>query len=502
MGVAAALALALAACTGSPSDGGSSSAPENQALSIGMTSDVATFDPAQSQVGGANQFMLPVFDTLIRLDNDGSLVPMLASSWKYTDDSNTVFELTLRDDVKFSDGTPMTADAVVASLLRFRDGKGPRSTALASVTDVTAVDDTTVRLTLSAPDPALAYNLTLVAGMIVNPAADATALASEPAGAGPYVLDTTATRRGDVYVFTRNENYYDPEAFPFSTLNIKVLTDPTARLNAVKTGQVDATYGLATQVAEAEASGLTVLPSPGGWQGLFLNDRMGVKTPALAEPEVRQAINYAIDRKALLKALALDQGEITTQVFAPGTPAYDDSLDEKYPFDPAKAKQLMAKAGYGDGFTLTMPQLDTLTPAAYPIIQQQLADIGITVVYEPITAAGGLAPFVSDKYSAYMLVWGSSSNWLDATQLLAPTGPFNPFHVDDPEIADLMSQIQLASGEEQDALFKKLSAYVVDQAWFDPWYFNENTMLVGDKVNVVAYPQAIMPPIYNYSPAN
>jgi peptide/nickel transport system substrate-binding protein len=396
----------------------------------------------------------------------------------------------------------MTADAVVASLLRFRDGKGPRSTALAFVTDIEAVDDTTVRLTLSAPDPALAHNFTLVAGMIVNPEADATALASEPAGAGPYVLDTTATRRGDVYVYTRNENYYNTEAFPFATVNIKVLNDPTARLNAVKTGQVDATFGLATQVAEAEASGLTVVASSGGFQGLFLNDRLGAKTPALAKVEVRQAINYAIDRKALLKALALDQGEITTQVFAPGTPAYDASLDEKYPFDPKKAKELMAKAGYADGFTMTLPELDTLSPAAYPIIQQQLADIGITVVYEPITSAGGIAQFTSDTYSAYMLLFGSSNNWLDATQLLAPSAPFNTFHVADPKIADLMSQIQAASGDDQDALFKKLSAYVVDQAWFDPWYFNEDDMFVGDKVKVEAYNYAIMPPIYNYSPAN
>jgi len=500
LAAAAALAVALAGC--SAGSGTDKSAQPDRTLTIGMTSDVATFDPAQSQVGGPNQYMLPVYDTLIRKDDDGKLVPMLATSWKYTDSSNTVFELTIRDGVKFSDGTPLTTEAVAASLQRFRDGKGPRATGLAYVTDIKAVDAKTVRLTLSAPDPALAENLTLVAGMIVNPKADAAALTSEPAGAGPYVLDTADTRRGDVYVYKRNKNYYNASAFPFATLNIKVLTDPTARLNAVKTGQVDATYGLAPQVAEAKASGLTVITGAGGWQGLFLNDRLGAKAPALAKVQVRQAINYAIDRKAMLKALALDQGEITTQIFAPGTPAYDKSLDDKYPFDPKKAKELMAEAGYADGFTLTMPQLDSLTPAAYPIIEQQLADIGITVKYVPATAAAGVAQFTADTYPAYMLVWGSSNNWLDATQLIAPTAAFNTFHVADPKITGLMSQIQASTGQKQDALFKELSAYVVDQAWFDPWYFNQNAMFVDSKVKLTPYNYAIMPPIYNYSPAD
>ncbi|MBN9179446.1 MAG: peptide ABC transporter substrate-binding protein, partial [Microbacterium sp.] len=211
LAAAAALAVALAGCTaGSGTD---KSAQPDRTLTIGMTSDVATFDPAQSQVGGPNQYMLPVYDTLIRKDDDGKLVPMLATSWKYTDSSNTVFELTIRDGVKFSDGTPLTTEAVAASLQRFRDGKGPRATGLAYVTDIKAVDAKIVRLTLSAPDPALAENLTLVAGMIVNPKADAAALTSEPAGAGPYVLDTADTRRGDVYVYKRNKNYYNASAF-------------------------------------------------------------------------------------------------------------------------------------------------------------------------------------------------------------------------------------------------------------------------------------------------
>ena len=111
LAAAAALAVALAGC--SAGSGTDKSAQPDRTLTIGMTSDVATFDPAQSQVGGPNQYMLPVYDTLIRKDDDGKLVPMLATSWKYTDSSNTVFELTIRDGVKFSEAKP----------IRFRAGE-------------------------------------------------------------------------------------------------------------------------------------------------------------------------------------------------------------------------------------------------------------------------------------------------------------------------------------------------------------------------------------------
>ena len=494
--VAAALALTLTGCVGS--NGSSSS--KNETLSIGALVDVASFDPSQSDVGHYMQYLQPAYDTLIRLDDQGQLQPMLATSWEYTDPGNTVLELRLREGVEFSDGTPLTADAVIASLKRFQASNGPRASALASVTDFDAVDDTTVRLTLSTPDPALTHNLALVAGMITNPAADA-GLASMPAGTGPYVLDTDKTRRGDVYTFTRNGNYYDPEAFPFDEIDVRVLSDGTARLNAVKTGQVDSAFGIPSQLSEAEASGLTAVSAPGDWQGLFLIDRGGVTNPQLGDVRVRQAINYAIDGDALLDTIAFGQGAPTTQIFYPGTPAYDDALDDAYPFDSDKARALLAEAGYASGFTLKMPSIDAFLPDVYPLVKQQLADVGITVEYDPLTPSAGLAPFLSGSYPAFVFSWGASQNWLDATLLLSANGTFNPFHVDDPTIADLMSKIAVASDEQQAELYKQLSAHVVEQAWFDPFYAIDNLAFVGKDVSVTPQPQQVVPSIYNYKPA-
>lgn len=498
-----ALALAAAVAIGATgcSTGGQEPA-ENLTLTLGTIGDTASFDPAQSEVGWVLQFLQPAYDTLIRIDDKGELQPMLATSWNYTDDENKVLELKLRDDVTFSDGSPFDAEAVVASLKRFAAANGPRASALASVASYDAPDATTVVLTLSAPDPALVHNFGLVAGMITNPAVADGDLAQVPAGTGPYVLDEDASRRGDTYVFTRNEKYYDPEAFPYAEIDLKVLTDPTARLNAVKTGQVDATWGIPPQVNEAKSAGLQVLPSPGDFQGLFLIDRKGQSIPALGDVRVRQAINYAIDGDALLKVAAYGEGTPTTQIFSPGTPAYDDALDDAYPFDPDKARELLAEAGYADGFTISMPSTDAFLADAYPIVKQQLGDVGITVNLVPFDISSGFGTFLSGEYPAYVFSWGSSQNWLDASLLLSADGAWNPFHVDDPEIADLMSQIALASGDEQDALYKKLSAYVVGQAWFDPWYVNNNLVFAGSEVTVTPQPQQSAPSIYNFSPAN
>ncbi|WP_431075550.1 ABC transporter substrate-binding protein [Microbacterium phyllosphaerae] len=496
-----AIVVALVGCAGGATDDADDSL-DDKVLTIGTTSDVASFDPAQVYYANAHQYLLPAYDTLIRLDENNQLVPMLAVEWGYLDEDKKEFELTLRSDVTFSDGTPLTAEVAAASLQRFKEANGPGASGLATVESIEPVDDEKLRLTLSMPTPSLEYVLTQVAGMITNPAAAADELASVPSGAGPYVLDEEASRRGDVYVFVRNDDYYDSESFPYSEIDLRVVTDSTARLNAVKTGQIDVTYGIASQLSEAKASGLNVVSAPGDWYGVFLSDRLGASTPALADVRVRQAINYAIDGDALLETVGFGEGTPTTQIFAAGTPAYDDGLNDAYPFDPDKARDLLEEAGFEDGFVLRMPSLDSLLPEAYPIVQQQLADVGITVEYDPVTASAGVTPFVSGEYSAYIFLWGASQNWIDATQLLSAAGPLNPFRVDDPKVSALMAEIAVAQGDEQEALYRELSDYIVEQAWFAPWYAGNTLTFAGADVEVTPQPQAKLPPIYNYRPAD
>ena len=446
------------------------------------------------------QYLQPAYDTLIKIDDKNQLVPMLATKWVYTDTSNTDLQLTLRSDVKFSDGTAMTADSVVKSLQRFKDANGPRSSALANVKAITAPAATIVDVKLSTPDPALLHNFGLVAGMITNPNSAPAALNTEPAGAGPYKLDSANSNRGNEYKFVRNTYYYDNASFPFDQINIRVLIDNTARLNAVKTGEVDAAFAPPSQLSEAKSSGLNTLSNPGDWQGLYLNDREGTIVKALGDVRVRQAINYAIDGDSVLKVGAFGQGTPSTQIFYPGTPAYDPSLNAMYPYDPAKAKELLAAAGYPNGFSMTMP--GPFLPSVAPLIQQQLAAVGIQVQYKTEPASAGLTPYLSGEFPAYFFSWGSSDNWLDASLLLSKQGAWNPLHASDPKIESFLQQIPAASGPQQDALYKQLSAYVVNQAWFVPFYVVNNVYIFDKSVSVVAQPEQSVPSIYNFKPAS
>src|SRR3954464_1295461 len=159
--IAVAAALALAGCSsgGSGGDSGSSSGSSGGTLNLGLIIAASTFAAKDMRWANESPYAQAVYDTLLKADPDGTIKPNLATKWSYNDD-NTVLTLTLRDDVKFTDGQKLTADAAAKSLLAFRDGTSPNKSNLSNLADAKATDDTTVQLTLKAPDPALLTYLT------------------------------------------------------------------------------------------------------------------------------------------------------------------------------------------------------------------------------------------------------------------------------------------------------------------------------------------------------
>ena len=182
---------------------------------------------------------MPVYDTLLMLSPEGELEPNMATEWSYNDD-NTVLTLTLQDGITFTDGEPFNAEAVKANVEYLRDGGGPFSSYVASVENVVAVDDLTVELQLSSADPALLYGLAVVGGAMASPAAIAAGtLATSPIGSGAYTLDAGATTPGTEYVYQRNPDYWNPDAYAYDTIVIKPILDLQARFNAIQSGQAD-----------------------------------------------------------------------------------------------------------------------------------------------------------------------------------------------------------------------------------------------------------------------
>jgi peptide/nickel transport system substrate-binding protein len=426
---------------------------------------------------------------------------MLATEWAYNDD-HTVLTMDLRDDVTFSDGEKFDADAAKANLDHFKSANGPDAAQAGSISAVDVVDEDTIDIRLASADPALEYYLSQAPGLMGSPKALGTEeIKTVPVGSGPYVLDAKSSVNGSQFVYTANEDYWNKGLQKFSKVTIKVLTDVTARTNALVSGQVDAALLDAKNGKQADGAGLELVSFPVDWQGLFLFDRDGTNAPALADVRVRQAINYAFDRETMLEQLSLGHGEVTAQIFGKTTDAYLPELDDAYAYDPAKAKSLLAEAGYADGFDLTIPVLPG-TEAIMAMLQQQMADVGITIKQEAVPQANYVADLQAAKYSAAWFSVFQGEPWVAIRQAIGPEAAYNPFKVTTPELQTAIDAVQMG-GDESSELAKAVNQYVVDQAWFAPWFRVDQMFYIdSDKVTVEPQAQQTVPSIYNYSPAS
>ncbi|MGP4014695.1 ABC transporter substrate-binding protein [Saccharopolyspora sp. 5N708] len=494
-GLAATL-FAASACASAPVD-----TSQGTTLTLAAAVDVNSFAPADSRDAHYVQFYQPVYDSLLKISPQGEYQPMLATSWRYNAD-NTVLHLTLRQGVEFSDGQPFDGAAVKANLAATKKGTGTGATGFASIKDIVVNSPSDVDILLSRPDPGLVHQLAMPGGMMASPAAiEAGTLKTTPVGTGPYLLDPAQTTPTVQYTYVRNPHYWNPQAFPYDKLVLKPMTDTTARLNAVRSGQVDASFGDPLTAAVAREAGLTVTDTPGpGFQGLFIFDRAGKIVPALADVRVRQAMNYALDRDAIIGIMTGGAARKTAQPFNPQSGAADPALDNAYPYDPAKARQLLAEAGYPDGFTLPMPM--PLYPNVAPILKQLLGAVGIEVDYVQVPVQATNSEYLSGKYAVVWYQLQSSEPWQAVNFWGSPKASWNPLKVDDPDIDAQIERVRQATGDARNTEYHKLSQLYVDKAWFAPAYFPDSVYFSAPKVEVTAQRLQIVPSIYNYRPAS
>lgn len=368
-----------------------------------------------------------------------------------------------------------------ASLEYAQKAPGAQAPMIAGMTfEVT--DPTHLTISSPAPNPLLAETFTQFygVGQIIGPKglADPSKLAAdtESQGAGPYVLDPEDTVAGDHYTYTARDDYFDTERQHYEKIVVRVIANPQATVNALKTKQVDVVIGGdATVTSQVEAAGAKVSAVPFVFQGLSLLDRDGVVSKPLGDVRVRQAINYAIDRDTVTQAVLGDLGVPTTQTVVEGGDGYSEEAAERYPYDVEKAKELLAEAGYADGFTLKVTSaqfagIDTMAQA----IAGQLAEVGIEV---DLTTRTDVAAYVQDmtaqEFPAAAVGYGAQPMFLMGQGLFLPTAPvFNGFKTEDPEVMDLYTQAAAADAETRAELDRQLQEYLVENAWFAPVAFS------------------------------
>lgn len=495
----AAAALLLTGCAGGEPSAGSSGGT----LTIANLAEPTSFDPAHAQEGYFMAYYQAVYDSLLRRTPTGELEPMLATDWSYNDD-NTVLTLNLRSDVTFTDGAAFDAAAAKANLEHFMTAGGTQGSTMNGVTSVDVVDDDTITLTLSAPDPALLIYLSNAAGLMASPdALDDPELATTPVGSGPYTLDTANTQAGSQYTFVKRDDYWSPDLQQYDEIVIKYMPDPTARINALISGQIQGAPLDAKTATQADAAGLIEHAQPMDWRGLVIADRDGAITPALADERVRQAINYALDGPSMLESIEGGRGELTSQIFGVTSTAYVEELDTAYSYDPERARELLAEAGYPDGFTFDLPTIDVLDPSLWPVLQQQLGDVGITVNLVPVPASDYIVQITGNRFPIFYMSLFEPPTWVTVNQAISPVSLFNPYHTQRDEVDRLMTEIQTApDAEAEKGPAQELNRYIVEQAWFAPVYRPDNLFYTNDSVEVDLQTQQAYPSIYNFSPAN
>lgn len=344
--VTAAIVLTAAVWTGGCGSHG------DRPIVVASVSDVSSLDPHLLDVNHPTGSVIwSLFDSLVRRGPDGSDLPRLAASWERLDDLTWRFRL--RPDVRFQDGSPLTAADVKFSFDRMNQ---PPFSALqqlwaqTTLREVRVIDDHTIELRTQKPSVTMLYWLeeAFVAPKAYYSTHDAAYVNTHPMGSGPYQLVEWVP--GDHLTLTANANYFGG-APPLKEVVFKVVPDLSARLNGLATGDIDLALELTPdtikQANTAASRGIRTL----GLRKLHFGISQHSSQAALRDPRVRRALNYAIDVPTMIKSLM--QGSTVPLASVVNPPNADPTLTP-YGYHPDRARQLLAEAGYPNGFDLDM----------------------------------------------------------------------------------------------------------------------------------------------------
>ena len=349
---------------------------DNTDISIGMVLEPPNLDPTGGAAAAIDEVVYAnVFEGLTRFAPDGAVIPGLAESWEISDDGLT-YTFALRAGVTFHDGTDFTADDAVFSLDRARaeDSTNAQPSLFAGIASVTAPDDTTLVVTLEAPNGSFLFNMAWGDAVMVAPES-ADMLETNPIGTGPFAFSEWV--QGDRVELTRYDGYWgEPVALEAATF--RFISDPNAAFAAMMAGDVDAfpNFPAPETLAQFEADPRfsVIVGSTEGETILAMNNQADY----LSDMRVRAAISRAINRQDIIDGAMFGYGTPIGSHFAPHNPDYVD-LTGFAPYDPDAARALLAEAG-AEGITLRlMPPPPAYARRGGEIVAAQLRDIGINV---------------------------------------------------------------------------------------------------------------------------
>ncbi|GLX10976.1 ABC transporter substrate-binding protein [Microbispora sp. NBRC 16548] len=534
-GLSLSLLLTLAACG---TQGGGTSAAKAPAgpvkggtLTFAVNTEPSTcLDPHQSPADVAGLFTRPALDSLVSLDTEGRIHPWLATKWTVSPDQKT-YTFTLREGVKFSDGTPFDAEAVKANLDHIVNPATKSQLAAGYIepykgTEV--VDAHTVKVSFSRPySPFLSALSTAYFG-IESPQSlkqPQDALCKKVVGSGPFVIDEYVVQKGITY--HRNPGYnWAPEgaahtgAAYLDKLEFKVVTEDSVRLGALTSGQVD---GIASvppvNVKQVKADPrLTILTrqAPGGNYSYYPNTASG----PFADKRVRQAFRDGIDFATIVNNLYFGAFQPAAGPISPSTDGYDKTLEGKAKYDPATANRLLDEAGWSakdaqgyrtkDGKRLTIrwglikaairEQRDTLAEQ----IQAEAKKIGFDVEFVAATVNDWIARYIKGDYDLMDFSWQRADgdalrNLFDSANIPSPAKfGQNAARLSDKEIDGWLSDaLDTTDQAERAELYAKVQQRVTGEAAVFPVYVFNYLLGASKKTHGIGWEPQAYPTFYD-----
>ncbi|MEG1917815.1 MAG: ABC transporter substrate-binding protein [Oscillospiraceae bacterium] len=341
---------------------------------MGIAQDLDdSLDPHLAVAAGTKEVLFNVFEGLVKPDSDGNLIPAVAESYVLSEDK-TQYTFTLRKGILFHNGAAVTAGDVVASVRRCADGETPLVPALSVIQSVEATDDQTVVIKIDAPNPEFLSYLTVA---ILPESYDQQDTA--PVGTGPFRFVSRTAQ--DSIVLEKFQDYWGTPAY-LDKVTFKIMENADALILALQGGSIDLCAHLTSAQATQLGENFQILEGTMNLvQALYLNNA----AKPFDDPLVRQALCYAVDPGQIMELIADGHGaEIGSSMY----PAFDKyfmpELNDVYSCDPAKAKELLAQAGYPDGFEMTItvpsnyqPHVDTAQ-----VLVEQLRAVGISATIQ------------------------------------------------------------------------------------------------------------------------
>ena len=395
-------------------------------ITMARNADMLTFDPASTEDDPSIFVELQLFDRLVKLNaSNNGVEPELATSWTVAPDGLSA-TLTLRQGVKFSDGSPLTAEDVVFSLTRAIDPKGSWGFLFSPIKSVTKVDDQTIRLNMSESFAPLLPALSTFAGSIYSKAnfekwgKDA---GQHPLGTGAFMLESW--QKGAQMALVKNPNYWQSGKPKVDRIVMRVVGDDNSRVLLLQSGQVDIIdFVPPNQVQSLMDAGQKIQKVEGT---AILRYTLNETVKPLDEANVRCAMAHTIDRAAVAKNIYFGQAVVARSLL-PSSTLYHDPNADPVTFDIAKAKALLARSSVPQGFTVSvnLPAGNQTYQDVAQIWAAGLKQIGITLKVDLLEATTLIQMRNAEKYSIYNAAWTNDTP--DPDELLGVALDFSSQH--------------------------------------------------------------------------